>query len=208
MKSRRILSLKTAVSSAAALVALLAAPSMAFASIYNIDPSTSKIGWTGTKKIGSSHSGHILAKEGKVEFNSKGEITGGEIVIDMKSISNEDLKSDPANQKKLVGHLSSADFFNVNQHPTAVFKIKSVRSIEKGKALVKGDLTMIGNTQPAEFTLNWKEEKGIATGSGKLVVDRTKWGLKYGSGNFFKELTADKIINDQIELDLNITAKK
>jgi hypothetical protein len=32
--------------------------------------------------------------------------------------------------------------------------------------------------------------------------------LKYGSGNFFKELTADKIISDEFELTLKLAAKK
>lgn len=187
---------------------LFALPMMAQANIYKVDTAATKIGWKGTKKLGSFHNGHISAKEGKVEFNAKGELTGGEIVIDMKTMTNEDLKADPGNQKKLVGHLSSADFFDVNKFPTATFKIKSVSNTGKGKALIKGDFTMIGNTQPVEVTMDWKEEKGIATATGKLMIDRTKWGLKYGSGNFFKELTADKIISDQFELDLNIVAKK
>lgn len=190
------------------LSALLTLGLSAQANVYKIDTTASKIGWKGTKKLGSFHNGHISVKEGQVEMTPKNEIKGGSIVIDMKTMTNEDLKADPGNQKKLVGHLSSGDFFNVEKFPTATFKITSVKSSGKGKATLKGDFTMIGNTQPAEVTVDWKEENGVATATGKMLLNRTKWGLKYGSGNFFKELTADKIINDEFEIDFNITAKK
>ncbi len=186
---------------------VLAIGLVAQADIYKIDTSATKIGWKGTKKMGSFHNGHISVKEGQVDI-TKGEIKSGNIVIDMTTMTNEDLKADPGNQKKLVGHLSSADFFDVAKNPTASFKITSVKTMGKGKALLKGDFTMIGKTQPAEVTVDWKEEGTTATATGKMTINRTKWGLKYGSGNFFKELTADKIINDDIELDLNIVAKK
>lgn len=183
--------------------------SAALADVYKVDTQASKIAWKGTKKMGSFHNGHISVKEGEITTDKKNKITAGQIVVDMSTITNEDLKDSPDYQKKLVGHLSNEDFFNVAKHPTTIFKITSVTPGKgKNEVLVKGDLTMIGATHPAEMTAVVTVDKGVMTGKGKLIVDRTKWGLKYGSGNFFKELAGDKIINDQFELDLDLVARK
>lgn len=175
--------------------------------IYKIDLKSSAVEWKGIKKIGSSHVGGIQIQSGQIVAEGA-QIKSGEVVVDMKTITNTDLK-DASFNKKLVGHLSNEDFFNVEKFPTSTFKITSVTA---GKAtdevIVKGDLTIIGQTQAVEFPATVKFDKDTATGNGTLKIDRTKWGLKYGSGNFFKELAADKIINDEFELTLKLVAKK
>jgi len=189
-------------------LAFLVASSVYAADIYKIDSKESSVSWKGSKKMGSSHHGMILVKEGDVTFDKKGQLSAGQVVIDMGTISNEDLKDSPEYQKKLVGHLSSEDFFNVSKFPTATFKVTSVTPKAKNEAVVKGELTMIGKTNPIEFPVKFTMDKGVATGEALVKIDRTKWGLKYGSGNFFKELAADKIISDEFELNLKLVAKK
>ncbi|MES2770248.1 MAG: YceI family protein [Bdellovibrionota bacterium] len=185
----------------------LAFAGQANAEVLKVDTTASNVEWKGTKKIGSFHAGNVAVKEGQVETNEKGDITGGNFVLDMTKITNTDLAADPDSQKKLVGHLSSPDFFNVASHPTSTFKITSVT--KKGKEhLVKGDLTILGKTNPIEFPAKITTTATSATADAKVKIDRTKWDLKYGSGNFFKELTADKIINNDIELTLKLAAKK
>lgn len=183
----------------------------AFASnVLKVDPTSSVVGWKGTKKMGSAHNGAINVKEGSVTFDKKGLLTAGNFVIDMSTIANEDLKGSPEYQKKLVGHLASADFFDVSKYPTASFKITGVKADPKKKdeVIISGDFTMIGKTNPVSFPAKIVMDKGTATGEATIKIDRTKWGLKYGSGNFFKELTADKIISDEFELALKLVAKK
>src|SRR3989344_7299937 len=120
------------------------------AEVYKVDSTASTVNWRGTKKIGSFHDGKVSIKEGQVETNEKNELTSGNFVIDMTTISNSDLAADPKNQKKLVGHLSSPDFFDIKKYPTTTFKITSVT--KKGKDhIVKGDLTMVGKTNTVEF---------------------------------------------------------
>ncbi len=176
------------------------------AETYKIDTAASSVAWKGFKKMGSSHDGGISVKEGTVTVD-KNKVTGGEVVVDMKTITNNDLKDSADYQKKLLGHLSNADFFNVEKYPTSTFKITKVSTV-KNETIVKGDLTMIGQTNPVEFPIKVMIDKGTATGEGTVKIDRTKWGLKYGSGNFFKELAGDKIISDEFELTLKIVAKK
>ncbi|MEK2645508.1 YceI family protein [Bdellovibrio sp. BCCA] len=186
---------------------LVVAGSVHAADVYKIDAKASSVAWKGSKKMGSSHHGGISVKDGDVTFN-KGQLTGGNVVIDMTTVTNDDLKDSPDYQKKLVGHLSSDDFFSVTKFPTASFKITNVTAKSKTEAVVKGELTMIGKTNPIEFPVKFTVDKGIATGEALVKIDRTKWGLKYGSGNFFKELAGDKIINDEFELNLKLVAKK
>jgi polyisoprenoid-binding protein YceI len=180
------------------------------AEMLKLDKTSSSVGWKGTKKMGSAHNGNISIKEGSVTLDAKGMLTAGEFVVDMSTIANDDLKDKPDYQKKLVSHLASPDFFDVTKYPTATFKIKGVKADAKAKdqVIVSGDFTMIGKTQPISFPAKLAVDKGTATGEATIKIDRTKWGLKYGSGNFFKELTADKIISDEFELTLKLVAKK
>nr|BFD59621.1 YceI family protein [Bdellovibrio sp. CKG001]BFD63000.1 YceI family protein [Bdellovibrio sp. HM001] len=190
-----------------AALMMVAAVQVQAAEVYKIDTKASTVAWKGTKKMGDAHVGGISVKEGEVTVN-KGQLTAGNVVVDMTTITNSDVK-DPGYNKKLVGHLSTEDFFNAGKFPTSTFKITSVApSKTKGEVIVKGDFTMIGATHPIEFPAKVTVDKGVATGEAVVKIDRTKWGLKYGSGNFFKELAGDKIINDEFELTLKLVAKK
>lgn len=192
-----------------ATLILLASVSVHAADVYKIDAKESSVVWKGSKKMGSFHTGGIAVKDGQIELDKKNQITAGTVTIDMATIANEDLKGSPEFQKKLVGHLSSDDFFGVAKFPTSNFKILSVSPGKaKDEVTVKGELTIIGKTNPIEFPAKVSVDKGIVKGEAQVKVDRTKWGLKYGSGNFFKELTADKIISDEFELNLKLVAKK
>lgn len=182
----------------------------AFADTYQVDSAASSIEWKAGKKVGSFHNGAVQVKGGTIETDAKGQIKQATVVADMTTISNVDLKDSPDYQKKLVGHLSSGDFFNVEKFPEATFKLSSVtpKSGSKEEQIVKGELTMIGSTQPVEFVAHVHKEGNSLHSDGKLQIERLKWGLKYGSGSIFKSLTADKIINDSFDLTLHLVAKK
>lgn len=179
----------------------------AHAVAYKVDTAKSTVYWKGTKKIGSFHDGNIAIKEGTLHTDTNGIPVSATVVIDMTKITNLDLAADPEMQKKLVGHLSSDDFFNVAKYPTAKFQSTSVTKQDDGY-LVKGDLTIREKTNPIEFVAKITAATTQVTAEAKLKIDRTRWDVKYGSGNFFKELTADKIINNEIEFELKLVATK
>lgn len=181
-----------------------------YADIYKVDTGASSVEWRAGKKTGSFHNGKIQIKSGEVQTNSKSDFTAAQIVVDMKTISNDDLKDSPEYHKKLLGHLSNDDFFKVEKHPESVFKLTSMtlKPGSKDQYVAKGDLTIIGTTKPIEFPIQVSTDKNTLTGTGVLKIERLNWGLKYGSGSIFKSLTADKIINDSFELTLKIVAKK
>lgn len=172
---------------------------------YVVDPQKSKIEWEGSKVTGK-HNGTVDVKSGELLFKGA-ELTGGEVVVDMNSMTVTDLANDKATADKFLGHMKSPDFFNTEKYPTSTLKIKSTK--KSGKDLeVKGDLTMIGQTQPVTFKVtDWKWTDQVVTGNAKINVDRTRWGLKYGSGQFFKGL-GDKMIHDEFSLNINLHATR
>lgn len=188
------------------LISLLG--SAAMAETYKVDTAASRVEWKAGKKIGSFHNGDIKIKSGTVEVDAKSVVKSAELSIDMKTIRDEDL-TDPTYNKKLVGHLSSDDFFKVEQFPESRFVLESIKPKgSAGEYEVTGELTIIGKTERVTFPAKVNVDKGVLTGSGVVTIERLKWGLQYGSGSIFKSLTADKIINDTFELKLNIVAKK
>ena len=136
------------------------------------------------------------------------ELKGGEFAIDMTSLTDTDLK-DAAYNKKLVTHLKSEDFFNAEKFPTAVLKIKSVKSVEgfTGPTFeVTGDLTIKGKTNEVKFPAMVQTKDGKTTATANITIDRTKWDIKYGSGKFFTGL-GDKLIYDDFKLDIALASK-
>ena len=176
---------------------------------YVVDPAASDLTWNG-KKVGGEHSGNITLQGGEL-LVAGNEVVGGEFTIDMASITNTDL-TDAKYNADLVGHLKSDDFFGVEQHPTANFKINSVSPIANAAAgqpnyNVEGDLTIKGKTNPVSFPATVAVENGVATAKADVIVDRAKYDVKYGSKSFFDNL-GDKVIDDNFTVSLDITAKQ
>jgi polyisoprenoid-binding protein YceI len=53
------------------------------------------------------------------------------------------------------GHLRSADFFDVEKHPTITFKSTAVKDLGGGKHELTGDLTMHGVTKPVTLAVTF-----------------------------------------------------
>lgn len=171
---------------------------------YTVDPQKTKIEYVG-KKVTGQHNGTISVKNGNLVFKGA-ELSGGEIVVDMNSMTVTDI-TDADTAGKFLGHMKSEDFFNTQKYPESKLVIKKTKKV--GSDLeVMGDLTMIGKTQPVNFKVtNWKWSDKEVTGKAKLVLDRTKWDLRYGSGKFFKGL-GDKMIHDDFELMIDLFATR
>lgn len=170
---------------------------------------SSVIHWKGSKPTGE-HTGTISLLQGGVFEVNNNELVGGKFVIDMNSIKNLDLEDAEMNVK-LVGHLKSADFFMVDSFPTAEFLITKVEALN-GDAdfthTIVGNLTLKGITKSISFKAKvWFEHENVYATSEEFAIDRTQWGVNYGSKSIFKEL-ADKFINDQIVLKLEVKSMK
>lgn len=172
-------------------------------SIYNIDNKLTTATWIG-KKIGGQHTGSISVANGKVEILGN-EIKSGEFEINMNSITCTDL--DAEYSAKLIGHLKSDDFFGAEKFPNAKFILKSVKNNGKDNYDVTGDLTIKGKTNSITFPaiIKMDDKKFVAIST--IIVDRSKYDIKYGSKSFFENI-GDKAINDDFELKLNLVAIK
>ena len=158
-----------------------------------INTSKSKITWIG-KKVTGQHEGIINFKEGALVFKNK-KIVGGNFIADMTTLSNNDQSG--KDKEKLEGHLKSSDFFDTTNFKTAKLVFKTIAFTKPNLYTITADLTIKGKTNPVKFEMIVKNK----TANAKLSVDRTKYGIQYGSGSFFDDL-GDKTIYD--EFDLNV----
>jgi polyisoprenoid-binding protein YceI len=166
-----------------------------FSFAAEVDTEKSVFQWRGSKKVGDAHTGKIFLKDSTIELEGD-QLRGGSFVMDLKTFTVEDLEGKWA--EKFLNHMKSSDFFEVEKWPTAQLVI-----VEVTDSLVKGNLTIKDKTEEVSFPYTQKE--GLF--SGKLVFDRTKFGMIYGSGDFFKNL-GDKIINNEVELTFEVVVKE
>lgn len=174
------------------------------AGIYTIDPATSTIGWIGEKIGGKKHNGNIAVKSGSFILKN-GALESGEIIIDMKTITNEDLSGEGKN--KLETHLKSDDFFGVVKHPEAKYVIKSATVKDNIQYEIIGDLTIKGITKELKSNLVIAPNGNGASIAGAIAFDRSQFDVRYGSDKFFDNLGDDLIKNDVI-LKVLLKAKK
>lgn len=172
--------------------------------VRDIDPARSVVQWHGNKVVGGGHTGKVRVKSGSVTLAGD-QVKTAEVVVDLSSILNEDLTDATWNQK-LVGHLKSPDFFDVESFPTASLKIERVDAGKDGKATAHGVLTIKGKSNPVSFAVSEHRTKDGFTYKAELVFDRTTYDIRYGSGKFFTNL-GDKMIADAVRLDVEVALK-
>jgi polyisoprenoid-binding protein YceI len=102
--------------------------------------------------------------------------------------------------------LKADDFFGTTKFPKASFVIGSIKNVKGDENEVTGKLTIKGITQDITFPATIKVEGKTVSAKAKITVDRTKYDIKYGSGLI--GTAADKVINDEFVIDLNLVATK
>ncbi len=177
----------------------------AVAADVNVEASTIK--WVGFNTYSDGrHNGQIAIKSGAFKLMGE-ELVGGEFVIDMNTIKCLDLDDEEYNAK-LVGHLMSDDFFDVENHPEASFVITGVKKAEgeeaKASHIVEGNLTMRGESKNITIPANIKVSNGsVAVSTPEFAIDRKRWNVMFGSTGI-EGLAKDKLIDDNILLEMEI----
>lgn len=166
-----------------------------------VDTKESVVTWKGSS-VGGSHTGYIDISKGELMIEN-GQLMGGTVEIDMNTIEDKDYGRDNG----LVKHLKDPDFFDVKKFPTSTIAITKAVSINVEEKKITGNLTIKGITHPVSFPAKIEVKDGIVKASGKLVIDRTLWDVRYKSGKFFDNLK-DEAISDSIEFNIKIVAKK
>ena len=161
-----------------------------------INVEKSKINWVG-KKVTGQHSGTINFSDGTLVFKNKA-LKGGNFTVDMNSINVTDLEAGKG-KEKLEGHLKADDFFGTDKYSKAKLVFKKISKNKDNTYNVTADMTIKDVTAPVSFVLAVNKN----TASTSLKIDRTKYGIKYGSGSFFDNL-GDKAISDEFDLNVNL----
>ncbi|MFT7899451.1 YceI family protein [Tenacibaculum ascidiaceicola] len=171
---------------------------------YKANVAESTVTWKGSKPTGS-HNGVVSLEKGTLEVEN-GNVKSGEFIIDMTTISCEDLEAGNG-KEKLEGHLKASDFFDVEKFPTAKFEVAS-SELKDGKVHVTGNLTLKDVTKSITIPATVTEADDMVTfKSDVFSIDRTDFGVTYKSKKIDAALK-DKFINDLMEISFEVKAKK
>lgn len=183
------------------------------AATYTVDATASTLGWSGSKVVSGSHTGTINIQTGILSFEN-GELKSGNFTVDMKTIKNTDI-TDAAENAKLVGHLSSPDFFNVDSFPTATFEITKVEKLAAADAngnthSVSGNLSIKNNTREITFPAKITTADGSVTATAKTEINRLEWNVMWGNEKDTKAraFLKENFLSNIIGININLVAKK
>jgi polyisoprenoid-binding protein YceI len=162
--------------------------------------STSHILWKGVMIGIKEHFGTLNFKDAKLTTKA-GQLVGGNFTVDMNSIKPTDKNYDPKTGygvEKFISHITSPDFFDVANHPTATFIITSVNGNE-----ATGTLNVRGkeNTETVK-NISVTEVDGEITAKGVLTFDRKKYDVAWDMP------AKDMIISNDVALEITLTGKK
>lgn len=160
-----------------------------------LTPKNTKIQWKGSKVTGS-HMGNFAKFTGSIE-SSGTDPTKARIILDI------DMTSVTSDNPKLTGHLKSAGFFDVKNHPKARFISTSITAGGKKGAshTITGNLTMRGVTKSVAFPAKIKITDSEVHATAEFWIDRNLWGIA------FKGMKND-LIRKEVVLKLDVKVRR
>ena len=202
------------------------------ANIYSFNIEESKVTWIGSKPAGK-HFGTINFKEGHLAFEN-GIVSGGKAIIDLNTILATDLIDDTEKHDRLVNHLKSDDFFDVDNYPEAIFEIIEVNEYDPEQAPVTkeefetdnapasplehrvkqpthsitGNLTMRDTTLSISFPAAILFSENTIEAKAKFNINRVHWNLKYRDEASVADKTKDRFIYNTVNVGFELKATK
>jgi polyisoprenoid-binding protein YceI len=167
---------------------------------YTIDPAHSSAQFSIRHMMISNVRGGFSKVTGTVEFDpANPAATTIDVVIDASSIKTLDDQRDT--------HLRSADFLDVENHPTITFKSTSLTPEGDGEATVTGDVTIHGVTKPVTLkvegpTAEGKDPWGNTRigASATTKIKRSDFGLTWNAALE----TGGIMVSDDLKLEFEI----
>jgi polyisoprenoid-binding protein YceI len=144
---------------------------------YTVDASHSELTFSVRHMMVSKVRGRFNAVEGVLEFADDPLRSHVEITIDPASIDTGNPDRD--------GHLRSADFFDVENHPAITFRSTGVRDLDGDEFTLHGELTVRDVTRPVTFRARYNGMgrnpwgQTVVGFEGRIELDREEFGLRW-----------------------------
>ncbi|MDT8393282.1 MAG: YceI family protein [Bacteroidales bacterium] len=168
-------------------------------SSVNLDPAKSMVIWSGTMLGIYTHDGTLDLSQAELALDD-GKISGGSFTVDMNSMVATDENYNPeegSTPEKLIGHLKSPDFFDVENYPTATFIITSADA-----NTVSGMLTIRGIThEEIVQNVSMAKDGGQVKITGDMTISRKKYDVSWDSP------MQDRVLSDDIKLEIRLIGK-
>jgi polyisoprenoid-binding protein YceI len=170
--------MKSRLGLAAILISALAV-SVASASIWNLDPAHTNVGFDVQHMMLTTVHGSFAKFDGTVKYDPA---KPGDLAIDATiDASSVDTRNDRRDE-----HLRSADFFDVTKFPNLTFKSKKTEVLSPGHFKVTGDLTIHGVTKEVALDVKGldkqvKDPRGNArmAATATTRINREDYGLMW-----------------------------
>jgi len=170
---------------------------------YTVDASHSRIGFVARHAMVTKVRGSFDDFEAVAEVN-------GENLADSKIRVAIKAGSVNTRSEQRDGHLVSADFFDVENHPEISFASTEVEPVGDDVVRVTGDLTIKGITKPVTIDFTYEGSAVDPFGNqrigfeGSVVVNRKEWELNWNAA-----LEAGGVlVSDKVTLEFEISAIK
>ena len=112
------------------------------------------------------------------------------------------------NEPRRDGHLRSADFFDVENHPVIGFQSTAIEHVVRGDYRVTGDLTMHGETRPVVFDVTVHGVTRDPQGNDRVglevrgTISRGEFGLRWQQALE----TGGVVVGDEVRISADISA--
>ncbi|MFZ4433872.1 MAG: YceI family protein [Microthrixaceae bacterium] len=166
---------------------------------YSLDPSHSHVGFA-VKHFGLSRvRGEFTSFEGTVTIAEDPTQSTVAVTIQSDSFDSRDEGRD--------AHVRSADFLDVESHPTLTFTSTSVRP-DGDDWIVTGDLTVRGTSRSVDLRTTFDGEIDDPYGMGRIAfaastrIDRTDFGLTWNQALE----TGGLVVGKQVDITLEVEA--
>jgi polyisoprenoid-binding protein YceI len=170
------------------------------AGTYNVDPVHSSVGFE------VRHMGIATVRGAFRKFQGTVDATGAAPVLQ----GTVEVASVDTGEPQRDGHLTSPDFFDVENHPEITFRSISGEALDGGQVRLDGEITMKGITKPIELTGVIGEGGEDPWGNQRIglelstVIDRREFDLNWNqtlpNGNL--------LVSNEVKLLLGISAVK
>ncbi len=152
----------------------------------------SQVNFVGSKVTGS-HSGGFKTFTGYFTINDGAPVGNDhKVIIDMKSTFADD--------EKLLGHLKSPDFFDVEKFPQASFDVTGFKKESASSYIVSGNFTLHGQSKNISFPATVSMSGDSVKIDAKFDINRKDFGIVYPG-------KTDDLIRDEVVIELKLEAK-